>query len=380
MSGAPQCAQGVHTQRWLTCYAQEASLYLETARDAYEAYVIYCFYQLLLLSIGGEQDVIRALKAAGKAHSTTKKAQTASSGSGFQALQPSPSPKAVSDEEAGPSSPDAVEEHFASHVPPFCCLPKWRLGSDFLHWTSLGVFQYVVLKLVATVVSFVTTATGDYGNGEFHAFDKAFIYVSFTVNASQIWAMYCLVLFYHELLPALKPLGILPVGKLLVIKGVVFLTWWQGIVLSGLVFVGYIKPTLTYTADEVADGLQNFLITIEMLLFAVAHHFVFHWTDCAPPGSPAAGGGGARQRSLLTSVDAADATPTQQSFLQAAASSILPTDMVHHGKRVLSRKRANTLEDGEEEDSQARPGALQTGQATHLADSRSARVAAARQS
>jgi len=192
-----------------------------------------------------------------------------------------------------------------------------------------------------------------------------FVPAGIVVNCSQMWAIYCLVLFYHEMLPFLNTLGISPVGKLLIIKGVVFLTWWQGIALSGLTYLGLIKPTLTYSADEVADGLQNFAITVEMLFFAIGHHFLFHWSDCAPALSPAGAHRPARRGSLIHATSKANsgvrssngspegtgrrailtpaydraAFPPTRSFVAAAFHSVLPSDMFKESTGILKRKR-----------------------------------------
>lgn len=37
------------------------------------------------------------------------------------------------------------------------------------------------------------------------------------------------------------------------------------------------QSTLTYTQDEVAKGLQDFIITIEMVFFAIAHRKFFSY-------------------------------------------------------------------------------------------------------
>jgi hypothetical protein len=38
----------------------------------------------------------------------------------------------------------------------------------------------------------------------------------------------------------------------------------QGVVISGLTYVGVIQETQFWTVDEISAGLQDFLITIEM--------------------------------------------------------------------------------------------------------------------
>lgn len=76
--------------------------------------------------------------------------------------------------------------------------------------------------------------------------------------------------------------------KFVVIKGVVFLTFWQDMVLTGLVHQGIIKqeeswssynPETSYTLEEVKDGLQNFIVVIEMFVAALAYAYAFPFYD-----------------------------------------------------------------------------------------------------
>jgi hypothetical protein len=66
--------------------------------------------------------------------------------------------------------------------------------------------------------------------GEFTNPKRAYIYFVVILNVSQFWALYCLVMFYHTLtkdLMALKPLK-----KFLVVKAVVFFSFWQQILIA----------------------------------------------------------------------------------------------------------------------------------------------------
>lgn len=69
--------------------------------------------------------------------------------------------------------------------------------------------------------------------------------------------------------------------KFLCIKSVVFFSFWQAVGIAFLVKVGTIHATLSYNVHEVASGLQDFLICIEMFLAAIAHHYYFSYKDFA---------------------------------------------------------------------------------------------------
>jgi len=218
-------------ESWFALRYKAQALYLESLREWYEALAIYSFYKLMERSLGASAgEMQRVLRLRG---------------------------------------PDT----YVKHLFPFCCLPQWKLSSEFIRHCRFGVFQYVVLKVIITLLTLIFVVTDTYGEGDLGNFKEGYVYMTFLNNVSQIWAMYCLILFYHTLKEELAPLR--PLQKLLCIKAVVFMTFWQGMLISILSFSGIITSTLSYTQDDVAHGLQNFLVCIEMLFAAIAHRLYF---------------------------------------------------------------------------------------------------------
>uniref|UniRef100_A0A7S3Z2W0 Transmembrane protein 184C n=1 Tax=Lotharella globosa TaxID=91324 RepID=A0A7S3Z2W0_9EUKA len=104
-----------------------------------------------------------------------------------------------------------------------------------------------------------------------------YIYVTIITNVSQIWAMYCLALFYVACKVELGPIR--PVGKFMVVKAVVFFTWWQSVMLALLVKMDWIHRNGEFSTEDVVNGTQNLLICLEMLLAAMAHRYTFPVRD-----------------------------------------------------------------------------------------------------
>ena len=77
-----------------------------------------------------------------------------------------------------------------------------------------------------------------------------------------------------------------PLPKLLVIKAVVFFSFYQSIAISFMVYYGWIKddpasdPEWAYSkAGDKATALQDFIICVEMFGYALVHHYVFSYRE-----------------------------------------------------------------------------------------------------
>jgi hypothetical protein len=210
-----------------------------------------------------------------------------------------------------------------------------------VHWTSpffvkckFGVLQYVLLKFVCSLAILILERYGLYKEGNF-TYKGGYLYTCVLTNLSQCWALYCLIFFYYATKNELAPIR--PVGKFLSVKALVFFTWWQSVGISILYqmdliphyqssgFTSASKDTLgadkssepdfsvpmstedalafdqlggsafwsslnsgsasgiiDYTPEDVAKGLQDYLICIEMFVAAMVHIFVFPHSEYSP--------------------------------------------------------------------------------------------------
>ena len=221
---------------WLSLRFHEASLYIDTLRDFYEAFVLISFFYYLVELLGGEDALAATLRR----------------------------------------KDSSLGEH-----PPYInkIIQPWNMGIEFLSKCKTGVLQYVVLKTAATLMVSFSESIGVYGEGKFHWY-YTYPYIATVTNFSQMYALYCLVKFYFATESELKsPIDWHPVGKFLCIKGVIFFTWWQGVLIAILENIGVIDEIGSWNADDVAQGLQDYLVCIEMFLFAIAHSFTFTFQE-----------------------------------------------------------------------------------------------------
>jgi len=244
-------------ESWLCLRFHEVAIYIETLRDCYESFVLYCFLQFLIEVLGGEDALIMLLKD---------------------------------------KSPTR-----GMHIWGFdWCIKPWVMGQPIstvdeltgqraIKWTSpffknckLGCLQYVLLKFLCSICVIILEKFNCYKEGDF-SYTSGYLYICFLTNTSQCWALYCLVFFYYATKNELGPIR--PVGKFLSVKALVFFTWWQSV---GIAFLHQMELIPAYveggwSSEEVAKGLQAYLICIEMFAAAIVHTFVFPHTDYMRP-------------------------------------------------------------------------------------------------
>ncbi|KAL8816208.1 MAG: hypothetical protein Q9223_004747, partial [Gallowayella weberi] len=88
-------------------------------------------------------------------------------------------------------------------------------------------------------------------------------------------AMYCLIQFYVQLKDDLVEHS--PLLKVAAIKLVIFLSFWQTILISFLTSTGAIKSSPRFQDPDIRIGIPSLLLCIEMAIFSVFHLFAFPW-------------------------------------------------------------------------------------------------------
>jgi len=142
------------------------------------------------------------------------------------------------------------------------------------------VLSQIAVAIVNVTAHYVSEKTHKdiYCEGYSFAFSSCvYPWTSWYLLFWQCAAVYALVQFYHELKAELDNLQALP--KLMLIKLVVFVSFWQSLCISGLTTVGVIHAAEGYSVAEVGIALQNFTICCEMAVAALLHHYYFSQTE-----------------------------------------------------------------------------------------------------
>ncbi|CDK27935.1 unnamed protein product [Kuraishia capsulata CBS 1993] len=219
---------------FLNITSETLSKAVEPIREVYEAFVIYTFFGLLTRMLGGERRIV--ITASGR--------------------EPVAHPSFVG----------------------------WVLApldiSDPRSFLVLkrGILQYVWIKPILCVIIGVAQITGYYDTNDTSPFG-VYVWVTLVYNLSVSISLYCLAMFWKCLYTDLKPFG--PWGKFLCVKMIIFASYWQGIVLAILGRAGVMKDSAT--------AVQNALLCVEMVPFALGHRYSFPYTafgirsmpDCA---------------------------------------------------------------------------------------------------
>ena len=153
--------------------------------------------------------------------------------------------------------------------PPFP-LQAMPINGLFMRRCKQGVLQFVLLKPVLAITCLWLEAADLYGDGDFRA-DRGYMWITIVYNFSYMFALFELLLFYvgtHEMMEPFRPLF-----KFIVVKSVIFLTFWQSICTSLMVSWAWI-PT-----PEDGKAVQNFIICIEMAIFSYMMYVAFPYQD-----------------------------------------------------------------------------------------------------
>ncbi|XP_023685750.1 transmembrane protein 184A-like isoform X1 [Paramormyrops kingsleyae] len=210
-------------------------VYFDSIRDCYEAFVIYNFLSLSFEYLGGESAIMAEIRG--------------------KPIQ-------------------------SSCLYGTCCLGGTSYSIGFLRFCKQATLQFCVVKPIMAVITIFLQAFGKYHDGDFNV-TGGYLYITIIYNISVSLALYALFLFYFATSELLRPYE--PVLKFLTIKSVIFLSFWQGMVLAILERCGVIPEALVIDGHEVgagtvAAGWQNFIICIEMFFAAIALRYAFTCT------------------------------------------------------------------------------------------------------
>mmetsp|Transcript_35446 Transcript_35446/g.89373 ORF Transcript_35446/g.89373 Transcript_35446/m.89373 type:complete len:480 (-) Transcript_35446:173-1612(-) len=246
---------------WFSLRFKDAEVYLDTAREFYEAFVIYNFYMFLIVFL--------------------EETFGPSSGDGTGSL-----PQYL--EETRVEVPHIWP---LNHMFPPVRRPENAKEHPFFRKCKNGVMAYVIWRPLSATIAFWASSK-DLFFSEHHPLrpDRFYVWLALSNSTTQCWAMYCLIWLYvtmHDELEQTRPML-----KFICVKAVVFMSFWQSIVIMVLVQLDILTPSDLAphrdpgeqpTKAELATALNNVLICLEMFLAALAHANAFPAKEYYPP-------------------------------------------------------------------------------------------------
>lgn len=241
---------------WTSLAFVKLSAYLDFVRNCYEAYVIWSFMLLLTEYLGGHTGVASMMRV-------------------------------------------KLKQKWPM---PMCCMPRVKPDSKFLWYLKYGALQYVILSPIISALTIMlagigapaipagsedeedgspsyvngtyvgTWCTDAYCDGNFR-YDRGYAYIVFLQNATQLLSLYTLAWLYILMKQELKPYK--PVPKFVVVKAVVFFTFWQSVAISFAAKVKILTATTNFDVGKLEVGLQDFLVCLEMFIAAAVHKYTF---------------------------------------------------------------------------------------------------------
>lgn len=157
-----------------------------------------------------------------------------------------------------------------------------RSGLTWFNVIWFGVYQYCFIRVAMTITAVFTQYFGRYcASSDSPLF--AHVWVLVIESMAVTIAMYFLIQFYVQLKGDLAEHK--PLLKVIAIKLVIFLSFWQSVVLSILTSESLgpvLSPTKVLAYPDLMVGVPNLLLCLEMMLFAILHIFAFPYHPYRP--------------------------------------------------------------------------------------------------
>ncbi|KAJ8130316.1 hypothetical protein O1611_g3315 [Lasiodiplodia mahajangana] len=157
----------------------------------------------------------------------------------------------------------------------------WRTPKSGLTWFNIiwiGVYQYCFIRVAMTIVAVVTQHFDRYCESS-NSPVFAHVWVIVIEAIAVTIAMYCILQYYSQFR---QPLAEHKLGlKVLAIKLVVFLSFWQTIAISlatsSTLHIVSANEKLAY--PDLKVGIPSLLLCVEMALFAILHLWSFPYAQ-----------------------------------------------------------------------------------------------------
>jgi len=257
----------------------EAYVYFNAIRDCYEAFVIYCFLSLCFEYLGGEGTILNEIQG----------------------------------------KPVRGANWFYCG----CWFENSEYDISFLRFWKQSTLQFVAVKPIMAILTIVFQAKDFYHEGDY-SLTSGYIYVLVIYNISICFALYALAFFYLAVQDMLAPFS--PKLKFVSVKLIIFLSYWQGMVITALEHNGTIKHGENLTSGTVAAAWQNFLICIEMFLAAILLWFAFPYKIYAEKAQTPDGRSAGGNKNSLSHINANFRdTINPRDFVQDAITNFTPT-------------------------------------------------------
>ncbi len=229
--------------------------YLAIVKDFYESYVVYTFLSFLIAVLGrGNRSVVVDLLAQNAQH--LKK-------------------------------PTRCFSRF--YHPPPDSSDKAKANAVLLECQILAI-QFVFVRPSTSIANFVLTTLTNNSAAKHSYFTSPVFFVDMIENVSVFLAFAGLLKLYHAARDHLA--WCQPFAKFMTIKAIVFLTFWQSLVISIVVNLHrsngerLIQDDGSATPQDQANAINNVLICMEMLFFSLGHWCVFPADEWDPSYRP----------------------------------------------------------------------------------------------
>ncbi|KAF3767465.1 DUF300-domain-containing protein, partial [Cryphonectria parasitica EP155] len=155
----------------------------------------------------------------------------------------------------------------------------WRTPKSGLTWFNIiwiGVYHYCFIRVIMTIVAVVTQHFKKYCESSLSPL-FAHIWVLAVECVAVAIAMYCIIQYYVQFKQQLAYHK--PFLKVLSIKLVIFLSFWQSVIISIISssWLTLLHSTSTLQYPDISTGIPALMLSVEMFIFSILHIYAYPW-------------------------------------------------------------------------------------------------------
>lgn len=157
-----------------------------------------------------------------------------------------------------------------------CCMLTYQPGNRSYLYIKRCSLQYVFIKPLLSCIAILLQLLDLYRPGSL-SIKYGYFWLTMILNISAAVAIYFILLFYELTKKTIQEYR--PLAKLISIKILVFVIFWQSVIITVFYYFHIIPAFFSWSIERSSDTVQNMLICTEMMFLSFFNLYAFSYVS-----------------------------------------------------------------------------------------------------